>query len=230
MKKRGKIILESNYQVEYMTNGVPKVFEFYLFVNPLGQKCYVCECELQKTLTKISTNVDIHVICFHNQQIVSDFMKQLNIPSSDLTSRNYIYQSVYLASLAYKAATMQGKKKGRRFLMRMQEEIDGYLERFSDQFILDLAEEVGLDMMTFKEDLESDYARDLVFQDLQIAKEMAVEGTPTLVMFEHRLGEKGLLLKENITASNIISHLDELVRYDFINQSNKPNLVLLQNK
>ncbi|MFK8242441.1 DsbA family protein [Aerococcaceae bacterium zg-252] len=213
-----------------MTNGVPKVFEFYLFVNPLGQKCYVCECELQKTLTKISTNVDIHVICFHNQQIVSDFMKQLNIPSSDLTSRNYIYQSVYLASLAYKAATMQGKKKGRRFLMRMQEEIDGYLERFSDQFILDLAEEVGLDMMTFKEDLESDYARDLVFQDLQIAKEMAVEGTPTLVMFEHRLGEKGLLLKENITASNIISHLDELVRYDFINQSNKPNLVLLQNK
>ncbi|MBK0347612.1 DsbA family protein [Aerococcaceae bacterium zg-ZJ1578] len=222
--------MESNYQVEYMTNGVPKVFEFYLFVNPLGQKCYVCECELQKTLTKISTNVDIHVICFHNQQIVSDFMKQLNIPSSDLTSRNYIYQSVYLASLAYKAATMQGKKKGRRFLMRMQEEIDGYLERFSDQFILDLAEEVGLDMMTFKEDLESDYARDLVFQDLQIAKEMAVEGTPTLVMFEHRLGEKGLLLKENITASNIISHLDELVRYDFINQSNKPNLVLLQNK
>ncbi|WP_446452116.1 DsbA family protein [Tuanshanicoccus lijuaniae] len=216
-----------------MTNGVPKVFEFYLFVNPLGQKCYVCECELQKTLTKISTSVDIHVLCFHNQQIVSEFMKQLNIPSSDLTSRNYIYQSVYLASLAYKAATMQGKKKGRRFLMRMQEEIDGHLERFSDQFVLDLAEEVGLDMMTFKDDLESDYARDLVFQDLQIAKEMAVDGTPTLVMFEHRLGEKGLLLKENITVSNIISHLDELVQYDFIQKTCNPNtckpkLVLLK--
>lgn len=219
--------MKSEYQIEYRTNGIPKVFEFYLFVNPLGRQCFNCERELTKTIDLISAKTDVHILCFHNQSIVTEFMNRLGIPSTDLTSRNHIYRSVYLASLAYKAASMQGKKKGRRFLMEMQSRIVGQLERFSDEFILDLAEEIGLDMQTFVDDLESDYVKHLLQKDQQIARDMNVESTPALVLFEHRLGERGVLLEGSFKAQNILSHLDFLIELDYLNDLNKPKLSLI---
>lgn len=222
--------MKSDYQVEYRTNGIPKVFEFYLFVNPLGQKCYSCEKELDITLELISAKTDVHILCYHSQYIVAEFMKQLNIPTSDLTSRNHIYRSVYLASIAYKAASMQGKKKGRHFLMEMQSRICGALEKFSDAFIMDLAEEIGLDMPTFIEDLHSDYAKHLLLKDQQIAHDMNVDITPALVIFEHRLGNNGILIEGTFSSQNILSQLDALVANDYYNTVQPPKLILLNKK
>lgn len=222
--------MKSEYQVEYRTNGIPKVFEFYLFVNPLGQKCYSCEKELTRTIDLISAKTDVHILCFHNQTIVSEFMCRLGIPTSDLTSRNHIYRSVYLASLAHKAATMQGKKKGRRFLMEMQSRVLGQLERFSDQFVLELAEEIGLDMQTFVDDLDSDYVKHLLLKDQQIAHDMNVEVTPALVIFEHRLGDKGVLMEGSFSSENILSQLDVLIELDYLKHIHKPQLSLITKK
>lgn len=221
--------MKSKYLVEYRTNSIPKFFEFYLFVNPLGKQCYSCEQELNKIVDLISSKTDIHILCYHNQTIVSEYMRQLNIPSSDLTSRNHIYQLVYLASIAYKAATMQGKKRGRRFLMEMQSRIDGQLERFSDAFIMDLAEEIGLDMPTFIDDLNADYTKHLIFKDQKIARDMNVISIPALVIFEHCLGKKGLILNGTFSAQNILAELNDLVEQDFINHcQKKTNLSVVQ--
>lgn len=227
---KGGITVKSEYQVEYRTNGIPKIFEFYLFVNPLGYQCYNCERELTKTIDLISAKTDVHILCFHSQNIVTEFMNRLGIPSTDLTSRNHIYRSVYLASIAHKAASMQGKKKGRRFLMEMQSRILGQLERFSDQFVLDLAEEIGLDMQTFIDDLESDYAKHLLQKDQQIARDMNVENTPALVIFEHRLGQRGVLLEGPFKAENILTQLDVLIELDYLNDIHKPKLALVTKK
>ena len=216
--------MQSDYRVEYSTNGVPKVFEFYLFVNPLGQKCFRCEQEINKLTALISAKIDVHILCYQNQYIVSEFMRQLNLDERDLTSRNHIYRMVYLASLAYKAATMQGKKKGRAFLMRMQEQIKGRLERFSDDFVIELAEEIGLDIPTFIDDLHSDYAKHLVQKDQQIAHGMHVDITPALVIFEHRLGENGLLLEGSFSAQTILSQLDQLVEEGYQEKMKKTEL------
>lgn len=222
--------MKVNYQVEYTTNGIPKIFEFYLFVNPLGQKCFTCEKEINKIDQIISSKIDIHVLCFHNQYIVSQFMKQLNIDESDLTSRNHIYRLVYLASLAHKAASMQGKKNGRNYLMAMQERIQGRLENFSDEFVLQLAEEIGLDLPTFIDDLHSDYAKHLLQKDQQIARDMHVQNTPALVIFEHRLSEKGLLIEGSFSAHSVLSQLDQLVEEGYYSKEERRQaLRLIQN-
>lgn len=203
--------MSSNYQVEYRKNGIPNVFEFYLFVNPLGRKCYVCEKELDKSINMISAKADLHILCYHNQYIVSEFMEQLGIPKSDLTSRNHIYHLVYLASLAYKTASLQGKRKGRQFLMKMQNYIDCQLERFSEEFIFDLAKEVKLDLPTFIEDFHSDFTRQLVLKDQQIAIDMQIDSTPALIIFEHQIANNGILVQGSFTSQLILSEIDALI-------------------
>lgn len=42
-----------SYQVEYQVNGIPKLFEFYLFVNPLGRKSFYAEQELNLAVEEL---------------------------------------------------------------------------------------------------------------------------------------------------------------------------------
>lgn len=198
-----------SYQVEYQVNGIPRLFEFYLFVNPLGRKSYYAEQEVGKTVNMIAAKVDIHILTFHNQKIVTEFMEHIGAPVNDLKTRNQIYRTVYQASLAYKAASMQGKRKGRIFLMKMQQAIQGDFDLFSKEFVYDLVREVGLDLETFQEDFQSDFVRQLYLNDQKIAVDMQVEFTPSLVVFENSID--GFLVDGKITYQNVLSQLDDVI-------------------
>ena len=80
--------------------------------------------------------------------------------------------------------------------------------------------------------MESDYVKHLLQKDQQIARDMNVESTPALVLFEHRLGERGVLLEGSFKAQNILSHLDFLIELDYLNDLNNPQIavVLLSQK
>lgn len=202
----------SNYQIDYRTNGKPKLFEFYLFVNPLGRKCYYSEQEVNAAIEMISSKVDLHIVCFHNQKIVTDYIKQLNIDLTDLNTRNHIYRIVYHASLATKAASMQGKRKGRLFLMKMQQRIDDQIERYNEDFIKEIAKEVGLDVDVFMEDINSDFVRELYLNNQKIATSMNVEKTPSLVIFEQISSNKGYIIEDDyITKETVMAQLDEII-------------------
>lgn len=201
----------SQYQVEYKCNGIPNFFEFYLFVNPLGNKCYQCERELFETVDLISSKVDVHILPFYHQALVDDFIEQLNVPKNDLDTRNELYERVYLASLAYKAASLQGKRKGREFLSLMQETYANKIDHFTRDAVMQLAEAIGIDKAMFAEDLSSDFTRDLYMKDQRIAQEMNVLKTPALVIFEHQSGEDGIVLHNAITTENIMKEIDQLI-------------------
>lgn len=198
-----------SYQVEYQVNGIPKLFEFYLFVNPLGSKSRYAEQELSKTVNIIAAKVDVHILTFHNQRIVTEFMEHLGAPVNDLKTRNQIYRTVYQASLAYKAATMQGKRKARIFLMKMQQHIQGDFDLFTKEFVFELVRDVGLDLETFQEDFQSDFVRQLYLNDQKIAVDMQVESTPSLVVFENSID--GFHLDGKITCQNILTQIDDIM-------------------
>lgn len=220
--------MSQDYLVEYAANGIPKVFEFYLFINPLEETCFACEQEIDKLANMISAKIDIHVICQYSHTLVADLMQQMKLDKTSLSQRNHVYQLVYLASLAYKAASMQGKRRGRRFLMSMQSRIQGKLENFTDDLLLEIAHETRLDVPTFLEDLKSDYAKELLKKDQRMARDMKIINTPALIIFEHRLSEKGILLEGAFTVPNILSHLDALMlETDTPIQSKQPILRLL---
>lgn len=200
----------SPYQIEYKHNGISKVFEMFLFVNPLGTQCYECEQEVFKLIDLVAADIDLHILPFHNQRIVENFMYQLGIPSSDLKQRNYVFNTVYRASLAYKAACLQGKRIGRHYLMRLQELTDGDISQFTNETALDLAQEVGLDVEIFRQDYKSDFVKQLFIKDQKIAHDMLIKRSPALVIFEYSSEQARLIEDQSMTMHDILDELDAL--------------------
>lgn len=203
--------MSANYQIEYKYNGIPNVHEFYLFVNPLGASCLHCEREINECIEWISSDVSIHILPYHNHKVISNYMEQLGLDPKDLIQRNGVYQTVYQAGLAFKAACMQGKKVGYRFLSHMQWSINGELHHFSPHFILALAEEVGLDGEMFMEDWQSNFVKELYLKDQRIANEMQISHTPSLVIYDHQFGDSGLLVDRQITQDTILAELYQII-------------------
>lgn len=193
--------------IKQINHALPKCLECYLFVNPLGQRCYQTEQALLNIIQYIPVKTDLHIYCVHNQQTVSAFMQHKGIDVHNLTERNRIFQVIYKASLAYKAASLQGKRKGRNFLLQMQAEIDSDISRFSTEYVLQLAEQTGLDTILFQADWQSDYVRELYLKDQKIAADMGATCVPTLVMFEHSQDGDGILVTDTITEEIITEQL-----------------------
>lgn len=210
----------SQYQIEYRHNGVSKVFEMFLFVNPLGSQCYRCEQEVFKLIDLVASDIDLHILPFHNQYIVENFMNQSGIPATNLKQRNYVYNTVYRASLAYKAACLQGKRIGRHYLMRIQESTDGDITKFTKETALELAQEVGLDIEIFRQDLKSDFVKQLFIKDQKIANDMLVETSPALVICEYGSDEARLIDKQAITMNSILEEIDALICESVTHQDN----------
>lgn len=220
----------SQYQIEYRHNGVSNIFELFLFVNPLGHNCYLCEQEVLKLIDLVASNIDLHILPFHNQQLVENFMAQLDVPITNLQERNYIFQTVYRASLAYKAACMQGKRLGRYYLMRLQETIDGDISKYNSEFAIELAKDVGLDVEIFRQDMNSDFVKQLFLKDQKTAIDMSVETSPSIVIYEYVSGEARLIDQSRITLETILDEFDGIVcdsNYQQSYSTNKPKLRLL---
>ncbi|MCR8969437.1 DsbA family protein [Facklamia sp. 7083-14-GEN3] len=201
-----------NYLIDYHLNGHKKYFDFYLFVNPLGRKCYYSEQEINKASKIISSKTDINILCIHNEKILNEFMQRLGIHNPSLKVRNDLYCKLYKAALAVKAAHFQGKRKGRHFLKELQRNIYSDLSILNEDLIMEVAVNNGLDPDLFYDDFHSDYTKELYFNDLKIAEAMGVESTPSLVIFDSSSDDEGILLEDHVTYDSVLEHLDSLFK------------------
>lgn len=200
-----------DYLIDYQVNGKKKLFEFFLFVNPLGRKCYYSEQEIAKATEIIASRIDVNVLCIHNEIILNDFIRQLGIQEIRLSKRNEIYRKMYLSSLAFKAATLQGKRKAHFFLSKMQGFVQDHLKELSFDDVVRLAEEANLEVDMFVSDFKSDFVRELYLKDLKIANSMNVERTPSLVIFDSVNDQAGVIIEGPFTYLTILENLDELM-------------------
>lgn len=201
------MVTERNYRIRYHANGKPSIFEFYLFVNPLQPDCYRFETEVMRLSNAMSNPVDLHIICYHNQKTVTDFIQSQNISCSSLDCRNDIFQKIYQAALSYKAACFQGKRLGHQYMLTMQEMVKGDYRLFDDQIPYEVAKQVGLELDVFMDDYQSDLVKRIYLRDQKIAMEMGVEHTSSLVIFEHSLSGHGVILTQDLTKENILRQL-----------------------
>lgn len=216
-----------NYLIDYHFNGRAKYFDFYLFVNPLGRKCYYSEQEVNKAKQLISSKININILCIHNEYILTEFMQRLGIHQPSLAVRNDLYCKLYQAALAVKAAHFQGKRKGHHFLKDLQKEIYDDLNRLTEALMLELADNNGLDVDLFKDDFHSKFARDLYFKDLKIANNMGVKLTPSLVVFDSTNNDEGVLLEGDFTYDTVLNLLDQLFENHYEDQQIEEKTPLL---
>ena len=195
------------------TSSTERIFDCYLFINPLGKQCYKCEQEVMKFIKRTPHKVHVHFLPFHNFKSVTQYMKnnQLNVKNIDL--RNEIYTKIYDASLSYKAALLQGKKLGRAFLMELQTQLHLLHKEYTPELLQEIIQIIGLDEKMFYEDKASKLVHQEYEKDQQIAQEMMVETNPSLVIFDNLNQQYGVIFHQNINA-DIIEHVCENLHHD----------------
>ena len=190
-----------------------RIFDCYLFINPIGRQCYHCEQEVMKFIERTPYKVHVHFIPFHNFRSVTQYMKNNQLNDKNIDLRNEIYTKIYDASLSYKAALLQGKKLGRAFLMELQTQLHLLHKEYTPELLQEIIQIIGLDEKMFYEDKASKLVHQEYEKDQQIAQEMMVETNPSLVIFDNLNQQYGVILHQNINA-DIIEHVCENLHHD----------------
>ncbi|MFZ3589242.1 ClpXP adapter SpxH family protein [Bacillus sp. DJP31] len=185
-----------------------KPLEIYVFIDPLCPECWALEPILKKLQIEYGKYLSI-------RHVVSGRLASLNLRKGTLNgsladvwektaSRSGMscdgdiwlenpISTPYIASIAIKAAELQGRRVGLRFLRKLQELLFLQKQNISDETVLiECAKSVGLDVDELIKDLHSESAARAFQCDLKITIDMEVDKIPTLVFFNENFEEAGM--------------------------------------
>ncbi|WP_235848467.1 ClpXP adapter SpxH family protein [Litchfieldia alkalitelluris] len=181
--------------------------EIYMFIDPLCPECWALEPVLKKLYIEYGRFFTIRYVLSGRlaslnlgRQKVEDIAQVWERTASrtgmscdgSLWLENPI-ETPYSVSIAVKAAELQGKRQGSRYLRKLQELL--FLEKQNiskERVLLECAENVGLDVDEFYRDLHSSSSTKAFQCDLTITSEMEVDRIPTLVFFNENIDEEGI--------------------------------------
>lgn len=166
-----------------------KPIELYIFLDPLHDKA-----------------VSLMTIIRKFQLEYEHYFTWRLVLSTDLTSLNCISNRTkgcisgdaidithpVLPSLAIKAAELQGKRAGSRFLAKLQEYLLQQENVTTYSTLMRIATELSLDLEEFKADFSSKEAARALQCDLYIRREMDVDEVPSFVFFNECIEDEGL--------------------------------------
>jgi predicted DsbA family dithiol-disulfide isomerase len=215
-----------------------KPIEIYLFVDPLNPECWALEPITKKLQIEYGRYFTIkHVLSgrladlnFGKKRKYENMANLWEKTASrfgmscdgSLWLENPI-SSPHVTSIAIKAAELQGRKYGIRFLRKIQEALFIEKQNVSDFAILvNCAEKVGLDVDEFINDMHSDAACKAFQCDLKITAEMDVNKTPTLVFFNANIEEEGIKITGHYPYKIYIEILEEMLQHKPVPASPPP--------
>jgi predicted DsbA family dithiol-disulfide isomerase len=160
----------------------------YLFIDPLCPDCWYLEPYIKKFSLEYGRFFTI-------QQIICPSLNR-----DQRSCRNFSYlpnkstvSNPWIVSLAIKAAEIQGKRAGKTFFRKLQEQhFLRNLDISKEQILLEIAQEAKLDLEEFVEDMHSTSARKAFQSDVQLKHEMEIDVTPTVVFFNHSNDDQGI--------------------------------------
>ncbi|WP_307794999.1 ClpXP adapter SpxH family protein [Alkalihalobacillus sp. BA299] len=194
-------------------NCVKKPLEIYIFIDPLCPECWAFEPMLKKLQVEYGKYFKIRYFVagsleyWNKPQAKTEETKKLEeIAKSwektasrtgmscdgDLWFEDPI-TSPYTASIAIKAAEMQGQFAAMKFLRRLRELL--FLDKKNiskEDVLIECANKAGLDVDEFIRDLHSEGAVKALQCDVKMTKELSVDYSPTFVFFNDNIEDEGL--------------------------------------
>ncbi|MFQ7236723.1 MAG: DsbA family protein, partial [Enterococcus hulanensis] len=122
------------------------MIEIYLFVNPIGQKCLSIERRIIDLIKEYDMKSQLGWVPIMNLKTVSEFMQRIGASEKDIELRTELSQEIHSAALDVKAAHLQGKKRGRDFLVELQETVGEQKQPYSKKLAIQLFTKVGGDL------------------------------------------------------------------------------------
>lgn len=204
-----------------------EVIEIFLFIDPLGNQCFKSVKMLSHVLEEREENIVFRIIPIVNAHKIRravdrcDFFKE---EGGLLERQNHLYMNTYRAALAFNAATMQGKQKGKELLDLLQEKVVHEKRVFSLQLLLEVIQQIDVDREMFIEDFHSELAKRCFRRDQQLAAEMGIHSTPSCVVI-HTSDERGAYRLEGSFEESIVNYL-----IDLPHQAEQSEVQYIQNK
>lgn len=204
-----------------------KPIEIYIFIDPICPECWALEPILKKLQVEYGRYFSIkHVLSGklanlniskkRNFENLAELWEKTASRSGMSCDGNLWLENPvaapYLASIAIKAAELQGRKAGIRFLRKLQELL--FLERkdvTNLNVLKECAASTGLDVNEFLADIHSESAAKAFQCDLKITAEMDVEEIPTLVFFNENTEEEGIKITGSYPYDIYVQILEEML-------------------
>ncbi|WP_238985082.1 ClpXP adapter SpxH family protein [Bacillus kwashiorkori] len=196
-----------NLELEAYSYHENRPLELFLFIDPLCQHCWALEPIIKKLLLEYSQYFSLTYVLTGKLQHLNPLPKKVKristsprpydhnrpCPHCENVAGQHGITSPFLASIAIKAAELQGRKAGIRFLRKLQEYLFLKGENITDvNILLECAKEVQLDVHEFQNDIHSVSTSNAFQCDIQISNEMGVEEIPSLVLFNNNSEQPGL--------------------------------------
>lgn len=176
---------------ENYTNPLIKPVELYIFIDPLCKKGF----QLQSIIRRLQLQYDHY---FTYRFVLSTDLTSLNCYTNHMKDCTNQFSSLdishpVLPSIAVKAAELQGKRAGYKYLTKLQEyAMLSNKNVNSHTTLLEIAQEVQLDMAEFASDFGSKEAARAFQCDMYITREMEVDEIPSIVFFNECIEDEGL--------------------------------------
>nr|WP_096202209.1 ClpXP adapter SpxH family protein [Bacillus sp. FJAT-45350] len=189
------------------------LLEIYTFIDPICPECWAFEPTLRKLQVEygeyfriryvIAGKLNAWDLCnpkYKDPSSLQNIAKVWEKTASrtgmscdgDLWFEDPI-SSPYTSYVAIKAAEMQGRQAGGRFLRKLRERLFLNKQNVSkEEVLLECAAEAGLDVEEFKNDLHSNGSKKALQCDVKTTKEMNVDHVPTFVFFNERIEDEGI--------------------------------------
>lgn len=207
-----------------------KPVEIYVFIDPLCPQCWGMEPILKKLQMEYGNIINIkHVLSgklttlhyqrdIHTSTKIADIWEKIGSRTGmscdgELWMNNPIPASMpYSTSLAIKAAELQGKKSGSKFLRKLQEYLFLKKKNIAEiQVLIECAKAANIDAEEFIKDINSEAAAKAFQCDLKITEEMDVQEIPSLVFFNENIEEEGIKISGLYSYDIYISILAEMM-------------------
>lgn len=210
---------------EIYDNPTPsKPMELYVFLDPLNMECW----ELQSIMRKLQIEYGHY---FSMRVVLSTKLFSLNSQQKTSAIATDSLAHPVLASVAVKAAELQGKRAGNQFLHKLQEQLFLQTKDVSSyKTLLEIAGEANLDLKEFKQDFHSVNTAKAFQCDLKITREMEITEVPSIVFFNECIEDEGVKVAGLHSYDIYLTILQEMIGSDTLNRQSPPSLEKLFTK
>ncbi|CAM4019490.1 ClpXP adapter SpxH family protein [Alkalicoccus chagannorensis] len=200
----------------YEAASIQSTIEVYIFIDPLCPECWAMEPIIKKLKMEYGKYLSMNIIMANNlqssqqqgQQKCRNLVKELAQSYNETGCRtgmpcdgNVWYENIMTtpesAITAVKAAELQGRGIGAKYLRRVREALFMHKENIADEEVLiACASRVqGLDLNEFKEDMHSSATKKAIADDKCTIQEMDIDTAPAFVLFSSDVEEPGVKIE-----------------------------------
>lgn len=188
-----------------------KPIEIYVFIDPFCEDCWLLNPIIKKLQLQYGDYFTLkHVLCGDLTVLNSGKKYKRQKAVCNQTEPGAVVP--HLAAISIKAAELQGKRGGIRFLRRLQELLFAEQANITDINTLEeCARTVGLDSKEFIRDIYSSSAARAFQCDIKISSEMNVTEMPSMVFFNEHIEDEGLKITGLYSYSIYVQILKEML-------------------